>query len=75
MELDSDENESGARSVYELSIPTCSYRMGVPKMGYGVLTISKFIFNLKIKTKFFFFKLQKEKHMCLFYGFRPALTV
>ena len=31
--------------VYELSIPTCSYRMGVPDMGYGVLTISNSSFK------------------------------
>jgi hypothetical protein len=29
-----------ATSVYELSVPTCSYRMGVPNMGYGMLTIN-----------------------------------
>ena len=26
---------------YELSVPTCSYRMGMPEMGYGMLSISK----------------------------------
>ncbi|CAF0787621.1 unnamed protein product [Brachionus calyciflorus] len=40
MSLNSDKFDNGAESVYELSIPTCSYRMGVPNMGYGVLTIS-----------------------------------
>ena len=32
------------QTVYELSVPTCSYRMGVPEMGYGMLTISKYHF-------------------------------
>ena len=27
------------RFVYELSVPTCSYRMGVERMGYGVLLL------------------------------------
>lgn len=29
------------QTLYELSIPTCSYRMGVPNMGYGMLTITR----------------------------------
>ena len=29
------------QTVYELSIPTCSYRMGTPNMGYGMLTLCK----------------------------------
>ena len=35
-------------SIYELSIPTCSYRMGVPNMGYGMLTISKLFIFFKV---------------------------
>lgn len=35
-------NLNGVDTVYELSIPTCSYRMGVPHMGFGVLTLSIF---------------------------------
>jgi len=35
------ERKHDSSSFYELSIPTCSYRMGVPNMGYGVMTISK----------------------------------
>lgn len=27
------------RFIYEISIPTCSYRMGVSKIGYGVLLL------------------------------------
>jgi hypothetical protein len=27
------------RIVYEISVPTCSYRMGVNKIGYGVLLL------------------------------------
>lgn len=27
------------RFIYEISIPTCSYRMGVNKIGYGVLLL------------------------------------
>lgn len=30
---------SNRKEIYELSIPTCSYRMGVKNMGFGVLTI------------------------------------
>jgi len=36
--LQSDKSE--VENLYELSVPTCSYRMGVPNMGYGMLTIS-----------------------------------
>jgi hypothetical protein len=28
------------KEFYEVSTPTCSYRMGVPQMGYGMMTIS-----------------------------------
>ena len=34
-------NYKRTSTVYELTIPTCSYRMGVPEMGYGILTIGK----------------------------------
>jgi len=27
------------RLIYEISIPTCSYRMGVDRIGYGVLLL------------------------------------
>jgi hypothetical protein len=27
------------RVIYEISIPTCSYRMGVDRIGYGVLLL------------------------------------
>ena len=27
------------RFIYEISIPTCSYRMGVDRIGYGVLLL------------------------------------
>ena len=30
-------------SLDEIMVPTCSYRMGVPHMGYGVAIISKWI--------------------------------
>ena len=36
MHLRQHQNEE----MYELSIPTCSYRMGVPNMGFGMLTIA-----------------------------------
>jgi hypothetical protein len=29
-------------SMHELMLPTCSYRMGVPNMGYGALTLGKY---------------------------------
>ena len=29
--------------VHELMVPTCSYRMGVPDMGYGAVTLGKYI--------------------------------
>lgn len=29
-------------ALSEIMVPTCSYRMGVPKMGYGVAVISKY---------------------------------
>lgn len=41
MNLNPNKNGKGVQSIYELSIPTCSYRMGVPNMGYGVLTITQ----------------------------------
>lgn len=34
-------NLSDVLHLYELVIPTCSYRMGVPSMGYGAAVISK----------------------------------
>ena len=34
-------NLSDVSQLYELVIPTCSYRMGVPNMGYGAAVISK----------------------------------
>ena len=34
-------NLSDTSQLYELVIPTCSYRMGVPNMGYGAAVISK----------------------------------
>lgn len=30
--------------VHEISIPTCSYRMGVERMGYGVLLLDSGMF-------------------------------
>ena len=27
------------RFIYEISVPTCSYRMGVDRIGYGVLLL------------------------------------
>ncbi len=27
------------RFIYEISVPTCSYRMGVNRIGYGVLLL------------------------------------
>ena len=41
-------NYKKASMIYELTIPTCSYRMGVPEMGYGVLTMSK-LFKIILK--------------------------
>ena len=34
-------NLSDVSQLYELVIPTCSYRMGVPNMGYGAAVIDK----------------------------------
>ena len=34
-------NNKNMNSFYELSIPTCSYRMGVAQMGYGLLTVNQ----------------------------------
>ena len=42
-------------SLYEISIPTCSYRMGVPNMGYGVMTISKYKKKKKEKDLFLYY--------------------
>ncbi|RNA42124.1 metallophosphoesterase 1 -like protein [Brachionus plicatilis] len=39
LSLDTEKTKKGVEFVYELSIPTCSYRMGVPNMGYGLLTL------------------------------------
>ena len=38
-DLQKSNNKIG--TFYELSIPTCSYRMGVPEMGYGLMTITQ----------------------------------
>jgi hypothetical protein len=46
-------NNKKTSMIYELTIPTCSYRMGVPEMGYGVLTmskLSKIILTLQIRV-------------------------
>lgn len=29
------------RDLHEIQVPTCSYRMGVPNMGYGVMQLCK----------------------------------
>lgn len=34
-------NSGRVKSFHEISVPTCSYRMGVPNMAYGMLTISE----------------------------------
>jgi len=34
-----DFNDSS--KLYEITIPTCSYRMGVPQMGYGAAVVGK----------------------------------
>ncbi len=34
-------DQSRINSIYEVSIPTCSYRMGTKDMGYGMITISR----------------------------------
>lgn len=39
--LNLQEKKLHSNSFYEVSIPTCSYRMGVPQMGYGVMTIAQ----------------------------------
>jgi len=32
-------NDTPGRLTHEITVPTCSYRMGVPNMGYGYLEI------------------------------------
>ena len=43
--------------TYELSVPTCSYRMGVPEMGFTVAMIGRFVLasipNYQVFTNFF----------------------
>ena len=34
--------------ISEILVPTCSYRMGEPNMGYGVAIIGKKAFNINI---------------------------
>ena len=41
MQLKPYNSKSRVKSFHEISVPTCSYRMGVPHMAYGMLTISK----------------------------------
>lgn len=41
LDLQANKRDHLIQTVYEISIPTCSYRMGVADMGYGMLTISK----------------------------------
>ena len=43
LDLEANKPNTKINSIYEISIPTCSYRMGVPEMGYGMLTISKYV--------------------------------
>lgn len=33
-------------SYHEFVVPTCSYRMGVPNMGYGIAVIGKFYISI-----------------------------
>ena len=32
---------SKGQNLFEIMVPTCSYRMGVPRSGYGAAVISK----------------------------------
>ena len=41
LDLEPNKRNGRVRTVYEVSIPTCSYRMGVPNMGYGMMTITR----------------------------------
>ena len=67
-------NKQSVQTIYELSIPTCSYRMGVPNMGYGVMTLSIIYlkcFYLDIKKTYYLYKYKKlhtAKHTFQYYG-------
>ncbi|CAF0905719.1 unnamed protein product [Brachionus calyciflorus] len=60
MNLERDTSRD-VKYIYELSIPTCSYRMGVPNMGYGVLTLypngNAIVSILWLPSRFFSIKL------------------
>jgi hypothetical protein len=49
---------TGKDFIYEISIPTCSYRMGVPRIGYVVLLLdSGMLLSYKISSEdYIFFK-------------------
>lgn len=34
------------RKYLEIAVPTCSYRMGVPKTGYGMAVIGEYYINI-----------------------------
>lgn len=42
MSFDISHNADAIDWVFEIGIPTCSYRMGVPEMGYGAAVIGRF---------------------------------
>jgi hypothetical protein len=42
-----DINDSS--KLYEITIPTCSYRMGVPQMGFGAAVVGKCSLCIRLK--------------------------
>ena len=41
---------SDVENLHELKVPTCSYRMGVPNMGYGVAVIGEFRHGIRCSS-------------------------
>lgn len=49
----------GVSDLYEILVPTCSYRMGTSKIGFGYAIIGKTAFCLKLRSnRCFFFRKQ-----------------
>lgn len=68
----------GIQNMYEILVPTCSYRMGTAKIGYGFAIIGKLKKTVppthtEKKKKTFFLK--KTTNLDLrYYGLRPDLN-
>lgn len=51
----------GVSDLYEIIVPTCSYRMGVKDMGYGLAVIGNNLFQLIPLNCFFLFDIFQKK--------------